>query len=442
MSSLPSNTTPTDELIVARLYDGKQGREQYEQGLKDLQNRQEEFVQRSRANDETLQGKFMALESQMAELRGEVERLRNGPHVSQRSDPSKDSQPLKHEDEESLRIELHTPQALMDLEEDVQKMDCSPAMGVSERFAPTREEPDKIFEDSTAKLNPELHPSGYVVKQLNRRLAESQSEQAKQRVEIGLLQERNTTYLDLLKREISQREKLIAAFREVQEGGCLKADDIHTVAAWLERKDEPRSNGMGSLPIGYLPTDRDGAMDLAIGKGQSCIKEQRRQGPSRLVVEPGRTSPNYQRAGETTVIATETLVSMAMGSSLPSNKRKRDGSEAGDEQEKSAVVHQRRQLDLNGRSVVPSQGPRAKSKTSLFSREAPPRDLASNWRTHAPGSEKFERPIGPLTSGGALPSRSESKCVADEEMLFREVKFGNFPVVRIPASGPDLGFRN
>ena len=117
MSSLSSNTAPTDELIVARLNGIKQGREQYEQGLEDLQNRQEEIVQRSRSNDEILQGKLMAVESQMVELRGEVERLRNGSHVSQRSDSSEYLQSPKHEDDQSLRGELHTPQALMDLEE-------------------------------------------------------------------------------------------------------------------------------------------------------------------------------------------------------------------------------------------------------------------------------------------------------------------------------------
>ena len=187
-------------------------------------------------------------------------------------------------------------------------------MGVSEIFAPTREGSGEISEDSTAKLEPELHPSGHVTKQLDGRLAESQSEQAKQRVGIGLLQERNSTSLDLLKREIFQREILITAFRKVQEKGCLKADDMHTVAAWLEHKDEPRSNGIGSLFFSCLPTGKDRAMDLAIGKSQSCIKEQRRQGPTRLAVEPGRTSSKYQRLGESTDTATETGGSMAMDS--------------------------------------------------------------------------------------------------------------------------------
>lgn len=438
MSLLPSKTAPTDELIVARLNDTKQGHQHYDQGLKDLQDKEEKCVQKLRANDEDLRGKLMALESQMAELRGEVERLRNDSHISQRSDPSKNSHPLKHEDGQSLRRELHTFQPLTNLEEDFQRMDCSPAMGVSESFASAREEPGESFADSTAKLGQELLPSKRVIEQLNRGLAESQSEQAKQRVEIGLLQERKNTYLDLLKREISQREKLSAAFREIQEKGCLKADDIYTVAVLLERKDGQRSNGMASLSIGSLPKDKDEAMDLAIRNGPSGIVGQRRQGPSPLAVEVERTGSH-----ESTNVATF-LGSTATGSSLPSNKRKRNGSEAEDEQDDSVVAHQRRRIDLYGRGVVPPQGARDKNKTSVFSREpplVPPRDLASNWRTRALGPESFERPISLFTSGGALTSRSESKGVEDKEMLSREVKFGDFPVVRIPTSGPDLGFR-
>ena len=96
----------------------------------------------------------------MIELRAEVERLHNGSHTPQRSDSSK----------------------LTDLEEDFQRMECSPAMGLGENFASTREEPSELFaanhetKVSTAKLSLELQSSDGVVQELSTRLSESQSE--------------------------------------------------------------------------------------------------------------------------------------------------------------------------------------------------------------------------------------------------------------------------
>lgn len=427
VSSSRPNIAPTDELNIAGLDGMKQGLEQFEQGLKDLQDSQEEDVQRLRANDETLEGKLMALESQMNELRAEVERLHNGSHIPQRSDSSK----------------------LMDLEQAFQKMECSPAMGLGENFASTREEPSELFEanhetnDSTAKLILELQSSRGVVQELSTRLSESQSEQVKQGAKIRLLEKRKTTYLELLRREISPSETLLTVFREVQEKGCLKADDIHKVAAWLECEDGPRSDGLASSSIGCLPTIKDEEMNLALGGGQKNSSEQRIQEPSLLVVEIGRTSSDSHRVRESTDITTESLGSLATSGSLPSNKRKRSRSEAGDEQGNSAIAPQRRRLDLEGSSVATPQGPRANTITSAFSRDHPPRELASNWCTPAPGPRELERPISHFDFHEPMPPlRAESKYVEEEEGLVKKFQSESSSAVRIPAQSQEQGFLN
>ena len=74
-------------------------------------------------------------------------------------------------------------------------------------------------------------------------------------------------------------------------------------------------------------------------------------------------------------------------------------------------------------------------KASAFSRKPPPKDLASN--THAPGPDTIAQPIGPFTWGGPMPFGPKSKCVEEEESLFKEVKVGS-----LPAERPGLRFRN
>ena len=218
-------------------------------------------------------------------------------------------------------------------------MGYAPAIGMRENFASTREKPRDLFEetkDTTAKLSQERQPFKYVIQQLNRHLAESQGEQAKPRAEIGLLQKRNTTYLDFLKRDIPQRETLLAAFRGVQERGCLTADDIHAVAAWQANPldtypEQRRINGSSHREWSEWFCGAVKTRATATGCGG------------------GRTSSDCHSIGESTKITTESLGSTATRGSLPSNKRRRGGSEAGDERDNSPFASQRTRIDLNRR---------------------------------------------------------------------------------------------